>query len=191
MFVFSRQKRREREIARRLYDQVVGQARSPSFYVDGGVPDTVDGRFEMVVLHAYLVIGRLMAGEDAAQRIAQYLFDTMITDMDRSLREMGIGDLSVGRKVKAMAEAYYGRSRAYDSALATSDADLSSALRRNVFGTIPSESETKNAVVDGMTRYVTATLRRLREQPVEAIADGRVRFVDYSLISSDSERFHR
>ena len=191
MFVFSRQKRREREIARRLYDQVVGQARSPSFYVEGGVPDTVDGRFEMVVLHAYLVIGRLMAGEDAAQRIAQYLFDTMITDMDRSLREMGIGDLSVGRKVKAMAEAYYGRSRAYDSALATSDADLSSALRRNVFGTIPSENETENAVVDGMTRYVTTALRRLREQPVEAIADGRVRFVDYSLISSDSERFHR
>lgn len=191
MFVFSRQKRREREIARRLYDQVVEQARSPSFYVDGGVPDTVDGRFEMVVLHAYLVIGRLMAGEDAAQRIAQYLFDTMITDMDRSLREMGIGDLSVGRKVKAMAEAYYGRSRAYDSALAASDADLSSALRRNVFGTIPSESETENAVVDGMTRYVTAALRRLREQPVEAIADGRVRFEDYSLISSDSERFHR
>jgi len=191
LFVFSRQKRREREIARRLYDQVVEQARSPSFYVDGGVPDTVDGRFEMVVLHAYLVIGRLMAGEDAAQRIAQYLFDTMITDMDRSLREMGIGDLSVGRKVKAMAEAYYGRSRAYDSALAASDADLSSALRRNVFGTIPSESETENAVVDGMTRYVTAALRRLREQPVEAIADGRVRFEDYSLISSDSERFHR
>lgn len=191
MFVFSRQKRREREIARRLYDQVVEQARSPSFYVDGGVPDTVDGRFEMVVLHAYLVIGRLMAGEDVAQRIAQYLFDTMITDMDRSLREMGIGDLSVGRKVKAMAEAYYGRSRAYDSALATSDADLSSALRRNVFGTIPSESGTENAAVDGMTRYVTTALRRLREQPVEAIADGRVRFVDYSLISSDSERFHR
>ena len=191
MFVFSRQKRREREIAWRLYDQVVGQARSPSFYVDGGVPDTVDGRFEMVVLHAYLVIGRLMAGEDAAQRIAQYLFDTMITDMDRSLREMGIGDLSVGRKVKAMAEAYYGRSRAYDSALATNDADLSSALRRNVFGTTPSESQTEDAVVDGMARYVTAALRRLREQPVEAIADGRVRFVDYSLISSDSERFHR
>ena len=146
MFVFSRQKRREREIARRLYDQVVGQARSPSFYVDGGVPDTVDGRFEMVLLHAYLVIGRLMAGEDAAQRIAQYLFDTMITDMDRSLREMGIGDLSVGRKVKAMAEAYYGRSRAYDSALATSDADLSSALRRNVFGTTPSGSETLSSM---------------------------------------------
>ncbi len=180
MFGFGRRKARERGIARRLYDRVVRQARSPSFYADGGVPDTVDGRFEMVVLHAHLVIGRLMTGGDEAGRIAQYLFDTMITDMDRSLREMGVGDLGVGRKVKTMAEAYYGRARAYDSALAAGDADLSGALRRNVFGTVLPASGPEDACVDAMTRYVKAAARSLGEQPVEAIADGRVRFVDYS-----------
>lgn len=178
MLDFGRRRRRERGVARRLYGEVVRQARSPSFYAHGGVPDTVDGRFEMVVLHAWLVIGRLTAGGDDARRIAQYLFDAMIVDMDRSLREMGVGDLGVGRKVKAMAEAYYGRSRAYDSALATGDADLSGALRRNVFGAVPPDSETEDAV-DGMARYVRAAARGLRAQPVEAIARGRVRFADH------------
>ncbi len=173
-----KRKRRERGVAWLLYDEVVRQARSPSFYAGGGVPDTVDGRFEMVVLHAWLVIGRLTAGGDDARRIAQYLFDAMIVDMDRSLREMGVGDLGVGRRVKAMAEAYYGRSRAYDSASAAGDADLSGALRRNVFGTVPPDSETEDAV-DGMACYVRATERGLRAQPVEAIARGRVRFADY------------
>ena len=178
MFGFGRRGRRERGIARRLYGEVVRQARSPSFYADGGVPDTVNGRFEMVVLHAWLVIGRLAAGGDDARRIAQHLFDAMIVDMDRSLREMGVGDLGLGRKVKAMAGAYYGRSRAYDSALATGDADLSGALRRNVFGTVPPDRETEDAV-GGMARYVRAAARDLRAQPVEAIARGRVRFVAY------------
>lgn len=175
---FGRRRRRERAVAQRLYGAVVRQARSPSFYAGGGVPDTVDGRFEMVVLHAWLVIGRLTAGGDEAGRIAQRLFDAMIADMDRSLREMGVGDLGVGRKVKAMAEAYYGRSRAYDSALAAGAADLSGALRRNVFGTVPPDGGTRGAA-DGMARYVGAALRDLREQPVEEIARGHVRFVDY------------
>jgi len=182
---FGRRKRRERAIARRLYDEVVRQARSPSFYADGGVPDTVDGRFEMVVLHAWLVIGRLTAGGDDAKRIAQCLFDAMIADMDRSLREMGVGDLGVGRKVKAMAEAYYGRSRAYDSALSAGGADLSGALRRNVFGTVPPDDETRGAV-DGMARYVGAAAQGLREQPIEEIAQGRVRFVDYPVPDPES-----
>ncbi len=186
MLDFGRRKRRERGVARWLYDEVVRQARSPSFYTHGGVPDTVDGRFEMVVLHAWLVIGRLTAGGDDARRIAQYLFDAMIVDMDRSLREMGVGDLGVGRKVKAMAEAYYGRSRAYDSALATGDADLSGALRRNVFRfAVPPDGETEDAV-DGMVRYVRATAQGLRAQPVETIARGRVRFPDYLPIDLES-----
>ena len=137
MFASLRRKKAESETALRLYEQVVTAARSPAFYTNGGVPDTVDGRFEMLILHTYLVVGRLMPGGDVSQRIAQYLFDTMITDMDRSLREMGVGDLSVGRKVKAMAEAYYGRSQAYDAALEADEVQLADAIRRNVFGTLP------------------------------------------------------
>ena len=179
MFVFSRRKRREREIAQRLYNQVVAWARSPFLYSAGGVPDTVDGRFEMVVLHTYFVVGRLMAGDEDPKRIAQLLFDTMITDMDRSLREMGVGDLSVGRKVKAMAEAYYGRSKAYDAALVSGDEDLAEALRRNVFGTMLSESEIAESVVDGMVQYVKLTVLNFSDQSLEALTDGDIRFIGY------------
>jgi len=180
MFNFNRRKRREREIAQRLYDQVVVRARSPSLYAAGGVPDTVDGRFEMVVLHTYFVVGRLISDGEDSQRIAQFLFDTMITDMDRSLREMGVGDLSVGKKVKAMAEAYYGRSRAYDAALVSGDEDLAEALRRNVFGTVLSESEHTDSVVDGMVQYVKSTVRKIGEQSLEMLTGGDVQFIDYS-----------
>ena len=180
MFAFSRRKRRERETAQRLYDRVVGWARSPFLYAIGGVPDTVDGRFEMVVLHTYFVVGRLMAGDEGARKIAQLLFDTMITDMDRSLREMGVGDLSVGRKVKAMAEAYYGRSKAYDAALVSGDEDLAEALLRNVFGTVLPESGNADSAVEGMVQYVRSTVRNFSEQSLEALTEGDVQFIDYS-----------
>tara|TARA_A100001037_G_C15153121_1_gene641039 strand:+ start:3874 stop:4416 length:543 start_codon:yes stop_codon:yes gene_type:complete len=180
MFASLRRKKAERESARQLYDQVVAAARSPSLYTVGGVPDTVDGRFEMVVLHTYLVVGRLMSGDDSPQRVAQFLFDTMITDMDRSLREMGVGDLSVGKKVKAMAEAYYGRSQAYDAALEASDAELADAIRRNIFGTLEADGNEQNPVVTAMVRYIRSTMRSLQSQSIDALTQGHIQFVEYS-----------
>ena len=181
MFSSSRQKRRERESARLLYEGVVRQARSSLLYAKGGVPDTVDGRFEMVVFHTYAVVSRLMAGEERLQRIAQYLFDVMVVDMDRSLREMGVGDLSVGKKVKAMAEAYYGRSRAYDLALAGEDGALAQTLKRNVFGTLSEGDRGPHSeALDGMVRYVEATIRTLNRQTAEELAAGEVCFASYS-----------
>ena len=176
MFGRARRKRRDREIAGRLYGEVVGQARLPAFYADGGVPDTVDGRFEMVVLHTYLVVSRLMSGGEEPRRIGQVLFDTMITDMDRSLREMGVGDLSVGKKVRAMGEAYYGRSRAYDAALAGDDAPLGEALRRNVYGTLDQDDGGTDARIAQMVAYVTSSVRVLEAQSMEALTSGEVRF---------------
>ena len=118
-----------------LYGQIVGQARLPIFYTRFGVPDTVDGRFDLISLHTALVVRRLQdAGADGPD-IAQELFDLLFADMDRNLREMGVGDLSVGKHVRKMAEAYFGRSVAYDLALRP-DADpdaLIEALRRNLY----------------------------------------------------------
>jgi len=180
MFTSLRRKKAENETARRLYAQVVTAARSPSFYTDGGVPDTVDGRFEMLVLHTYLVVGRLMSGSDVSKRIAQYLFDTMITDMDRSLREMGIGDLSVGKKVKAMAEAYYGRSQAYDAALEADEVQLADAIRRNVFGTLAADGNSQISIVTGMVRYIQSTIGNLEKQSIDALTQGQIQFVEYT-----------
>src|SRR3954464_9479373 len=98
----------ERNAAELAYCRIVEQARRPGFFTDCGVPDTVDGRFELICLHAFLYLHRLKREQQGASALGQRFFDTMFADFDRSLREMGTGDLSVGREIKRMAEAFYG-----------------------------------------------------------------------------------
>jgi cytochrome b pre-mRNA-processing protein 3 len=118
-----------------LYGMIVAQARVPAFYQDYGVPDTVDGRFEMVVLHTVLVLHRLDAESEAIRRQGQAVFDLFCRDMDASLREMGIGDLKVPREMRRMGEAFYGRKAAYEAALDAPHCEpLAAALTRNIFG---------------------------------------------------------
>lgn len=116
--------------ARRLYEAIVAAARHPVPYAAWGVADTVDGRFDMISLHAYLTLDRLKGEADT---VRQELVDEFFADMDRSLREMGVGDLSVGKKVRKMAEAFYGRVTAYEQGLRDGEAALADALSRNVF----------------------------------------------------------
>jgi cytochrome b pre-mRNA-processing protein 3 len=124
--------------ARTLYIACVNQARNVFFYRTCGVPDSLDGRFEMIVLHVGLVLQRLKregaAHDDLMRDISEIFFD----DMDRGLREVGISDLKVGKKIKAMATAFYGRLQAYESAVDRSA--LEEALRRNAFGTVQTPS---------------------------------------------------
>lgn len=116
--------------SRPVYEAIVAAARHPAPYVRWGVADSVDGRFEMIALHVYLVLERLKGGHDGFR---QELVDEFFRDMDRSLREMGVGDLSVGKKVRKMAEMFYGRVAAYDRALEEGRPVLEQALARNVY----------------------------------------------------------
>ncbi len=146
-------------------------ARHPRLYADWGVPDTLDGRFDMITLHTYLVLERLK-GEEPEFR--QAVVDEFFRDMDRSLREMGVGDLSVGKKVRKMAESFYGRIAAYDAALAAPGDGLAAALARNVF---PDEEGGPDiAGVRRLAEFVLTQRARLAAQPVRAIAGGDVRF---------------
>jgi len=121
-----------------LYAAAVAAARDPYLYTVLGVPDTLDGRFDLVGLHVFLLIRRLQAEPPPGPALAQSVFDAMFSDMDVNLREMGVGDLSVGRKVKVMWEAFHGRSIAYAQALdAGDDAALRAALVRNVWRGAP------------------------------------------------------
>ena len=135
MFGFlSRRRRADERKAEALYHQIVQQARRPEFYLTGGVPDTVAGRFDLIALHAFLAMRQLKAAKQQGAGIAQALFDLMFADMDRNLREMGVGDLGVGRRVKAMAKGFYGRVHAYEVALTASAPDaLVEALGRNLY----------------------------------------------------------
>jgi cytochrome b pre-mRNA-processing protein 3 len=114
-----------------IYGMIVTQAREPLFYQDLCVPDTVNGRFDLVLLHLWMVLRRL---RDAAegQGLCQALFDHFCADMDANLREMGVGDLAVPKRMQAFGEAFYGRSAAYDLALTDSAEALAQALAKNI-----------------------------------------------------------
>jgi len=114
-----------------IYGMIVAQSRQPAFYQDFGVADTVNGRFEMLVVHLWLVLRRIRAVQDAST-FAQALFDYFCSDLDANLRELGVGDLTVPKRMQAFGEAFYGRSAAYDLALTEGPEALALALDRNV-----------------------------------------------------------
>jgi len=153
------------------YRRIVERSRQPRFYIGWGVPDTLDGRFELLALHAFLVLHRLRGEGEAAAGFAQALFDTLFADMDRSLREMGAGDLGVGRHVKDMAKAFYGRITAYEKGLADETA-LAAGLRRNLFGTVEPDAS-QLAVAAG---YLIRQAAALQAQPLASLLAGEVDF---------------
>lgn len=114
-----------------IYGMIVTQAREPLFYRDLAVPDTVNGRFDLLLMHLWLVLQRLRTVE-AGSDLSQALFDHFCTDMDDNLREMGVGDQTVPRRMKEFGEAFYGRTAAYDLALTDSDEALAQAFSRNI-----------------------------------------------------------
>lgn len=172
---FSNADRKSEEVAAPLYRAVVAQARQPIFYTSYGVPDSLDGRFDLIALHMFFVLHRLKTGDAAAQQLAQVLFDTMFGDMDRSLREMGVADLGVGRRVRAMAEALYGRMAAYEAGIAADDDALAAALRRNLYGTVR-DGEPSPAALLALCRYIRAAVQDLAAWPQQRLAAGEVTF---------------
>lgn len=165
MFQSLRRLRQRRATIDRLYGAIVAQARAPAFYADLGVPDTVSGRFDMMVLHVYLVYRRL-AVEPGTRAVGQELFDRFCADMDGTLRERGVGDLAVPRKMRAIGEAFYGRARVYDAALgAADDASLAAALKKNVFGGTPGSDAQVRRLAD-YVRRTEAVLTRLGAETI-------------------------
>lgn len=168
-----RRKTKETE-ARVLYEAIVAQARRTEFYSNLGVPDTVDGRFDMIALHVFLVLHRLKRDHPKSANLAQSLFDTMFLDMDYSLRELGAGDLGVGRRVKQMAKGLYGRIAAYEAGVEGADEELEAALRRNLYGTVEATPANLRAVAGYMRRQVAV----LRRHSAEDLGAGELMFED-------------
>ncbi|QWG25692.1 ubiquinol-cytochrome C chaperone family protein [Bradyrhizobium sediminis] len=114
-----------------IYGMIVTQAREPLFYRDLAVPDTVNGRFDLLLLHLWMVLRRMRPMQGGAD-LSQALFDRFCDDMDANLREMGVGDLTVPKRMQAFGEAFYGRSAAYDLALTAGREPLAQALCKNI-----------------------------------------------------------
>ena len=151
-----------------LYAAIVAQSRQPRFYAEWGVPDTVTGRFDMISLHLALVLRRLRAEKDA-KVFSQALFDLFFKDMDRSLREMGAGDLAVPKKIRRMGEIFYGLLARLDTALTDGNlADVEAVLQRNIYAASaePGASE--------LAAYLIAEARRLALVPLGRIMTGHL-----------------
>jgi cytochrome b pre-mRNA-processing protein 3 len=152
----------------------VAAAREPFLYATLGVPDTLDGRFDMVTITAFLLVHRLHAAPPPGPDLAQAVFDAMFSDMDVNLREMGVGDLSVGRRVRAMWEAFHGRSKAYAAAMeAADDEALAGALARNVWRGAGPPGESAAS----LARYVRRQTTMLAGEPLSALLAGEVSFL--------------
>lgn len=161
--------RPEKLLARELYEHLLAASRQPCLYGEDGVPDTLEGRFEMVVLHTALMIRVLQASPEQAHRdISQLLFDTMFDDFDAAMREMGVGDSGVGKKIRFMAEGFYGRAGVYDEALKDDDPGvLELAIARNIFA-----SEEINSASRKLSDYVRASAEKLDAQGALTLAEG-------------------
>lgn len=175
MGLFAMFRRRPHERAGfQLYGAAVAAARDPLLFRRLGVPDTVEGRFDLVSLHVALLIRRLRTDPDPrGPALAQAVFDAMFADMDLNLREMGVGDLSVGKRVRRMWEAFHGRALAYEAALeATDAAALAEALARNVWVAEPPDGAPSRLA--GLARLQAA---HLAVQGITALAAGEAAFL--------------
>ncbi len=171
MFAFFRKRKQTEEVAARLYAALLEQARMPVFYEKYGVPDTFDGRFELLLLHGFLVWDRLRHEGRTGRDVAQALFDVMFRDMDMTLRNIGVGDLSVPHHIKRMMKAFKGRALAYETALA--GGDIGRALRRNLFGTVENPDP---AGLEWFASYLQEVRQILASQATAGIMQGILSF---------------
>lgn len=156
--------------AHEAYKQLVAQARQPVFYSQWQVEDTLDGRFDIILLHLHLLIVRCEkeSGHPEAPLFIRALSEIFFADMDRSLREMGVGDTGVGKRIKNMVQAFYGRLKSYKES-----PSLAEALRRNVYREKPVPQETLVRLVD----YVERNHAALHGQPLHLLMQGHIQFL--------------
>ncbi len=156
------------DAGRRLYLAAVAQAREPAFYTRLGVPDTADGRYELYALHVILLLHRLKRGGDVAQSTGQGLFEAWVESLDDAMREAGVGDLSVGKKVRNLGAAFLGRIKGYDAAFAAlpDAAELTALVARTVYG-----GDAVGAAP--LAAYAARCRDRLAAEPLDSLLEGR------------------
>lgn len=160
--------------AKSVYAVLLEHIRKPDFYASCAIPDTFDGRFDLMLLHVFLVMDRINGEkETVATAFNQALFDVVFADMDQTLREMGIGDMGIPKHMRRMMKAFNGRMHAYDAAMR--DGSLELVLRRNLYGTLP---DVPPKALEKMASYMQTSADALRLQDGGAIAAGRIVFAD-------------
>ena len=164
MFNFLTKSHQRKQEAGRLYDEIVSRARQPVFFTDFGVADTLDGRFDMLLFHAWMVLAELKGAAPA-----QGLTDAIFTGFDEAMREQGAGDMGISRKLKAMADAFYGRMAAYEAA--GDEQELAAALAKNLWRGAPA-GRPGDSVVAAAARVLAGYALRARQSLRRSLPDG-------------------
>lgn len=173
MFGWIKKKDRKQTAAFELYTAMVTQARQPDFYAKLGVPDTMEGRFDLILVHAFVLFRRLKS-DKGDKDLAQAIFDVMFADLDQNMREMGIGDVGILKRIRKMSESYHGRIVAYEEGVQSGAAELAAALNRNLYADTTVTDEQLMAMVG----YVNDALAVLAKQSILDLQKGGVHFPD-------------
>ena len=177
MLRWLKQKAETRRIGHEIYERIVAQAREPVFFSDMRVPDTMEGRLEMIVLHLSLMLDRLRTEGAPGQRLGQHLMEHLMADYDDALRQIGIGDMGVPRRIQKAAAAFTERNHAYRAALGERASDtLEAVLAAHVFGAgsdAGAPPDIASADVARLAAYVRAARRFLAELPADRLFEGR------------------
>ncbi|MDF1607144.1 ubiquinol-cytochrome C chaperone family protein [Hoeflea sp. YIM 152468] len=168
-----KRKKANQALVERQYSEITRGARTPVFYESMGVPDTVMGRFELISIHMVLYLRRTASGGAASKGIAQEVVDAFFEDIDHSIRELGIGDMGVPKRMKKLARMFYGRATSYGQALESGDnAGLIEALKRNLYPGQPDSAPSVQKLADWMIE----TAGMLEDVPEETLAAGHMTF---------------
>jgi cytochrome b pre-mRNA-processing protein 3 len=168
IFAWFNDRRADKQMSKLLYEALLMQARQPKFYLDWGVSDTADGRFDLITLHAFIVMNH---AKGLSSRHKQMLFDFIFKDLDRACREMGFGDLSVPRHMKRMMQAFKGRYFAYEQ-VSSDRAKLKEAILRNVYrGKVKSDE-----YVESLTNYVMQSIEIVGQVSEFNLKSGQIDF---------------
>lgn len=176
MFSALRKEKPLRRQAIALYDAAMTASRAPLYYRDLAVPDTMDGRFDLLMVHVFLIMHRLLDEPSRTEALSQALFDICFADIDQALRESGIGDMGISKHMKKMMLAFNGRMHAYEEALKSHEPDvLEETLIRNLYGTcdpVPVEAASR------MAGFIRDNVAAFKAQGLDDIMAGRVKFLE-------------
>jgi len=176
MFKFYNKHKRLNHTAHEIYGSIVAQSRQPVFYADWNVPDTLEGRFEVLVVHMSLFIHRMKHSHKDGEALGQRVAEVFIDDIDGSFREMGVGDLAVPKHMKAASEAYLGRLLAYSAAFdGGCEDELQAVILRNIGGI----DNSKALDIEKMAGYMTRSAAILSAQGIDEISSGTVKFAEF------------
>lgn len=165
-----------KEAAEKIYDAIVAQSRNPGFYIRCGVPDTLSGRFDMLVIHMFVVLQILKLGGREGQLLAQEIVEAFIREMDTMVRDLGVSDRSVPKEVRKIAQLFYGQLLSYSTALQRNDLKGLSGEVWKSFQSSEGDDREVAIASEAIATYIRQSIKSIQEMPLNMLLQGNIRF---------------